>query len=296
MTDITVCVPAFNAEGVIERALRSIADQTVQADVEVLVCDDGSTDRTAEVVEALRDRIPGIRLIRNAENRGRPFTRNRLLSEASGRFLTWLDADDEKYPGMLAAQYDHLRAVERAGGEAALRGLLVFTNFHWLRPEMDQPKLISPPVSEDPMEPLLSAEFGGYLWLMMGLTETFRIAAPFDERLPRLQDLGFFIRFAELGGRFDRIEDEEPMCVYHKEDGGRDSAAVWKSWNRIWRHHRHHFESYGMENARRWRRHHYRVARRFARANADDITFWRIALFEVLFIVRGRFRRLLFDA
>ena len=294
--DVTVCIPAYNAEDVIERAIRSVAPQQGAGSIEVLVCDDGSTDRTSELVQKLQAEYPGIRLISNPTNRGRPFTRNRLLREARGRFLTWLDADDEKYPGMLAAQVAHLRTIERAAGPDAIRGLLVFTNFHWWRPEMKQPKLMTPVATDDPMEQLLNADFGGYLWLMLGLTETFRAAGPFDETLPRLQDLAFFIRFAELGGRFERVETEEPLCVYHKVDSGRDASAVWRSWNRIWRKYRHHYLSYGMRNARRWRRHHYRVARRYARANGDRATYWRIAAFEVLFVIRGRFRRLIFDA
>lgn len=294
--DITVCIPAYNAEDVIERAIRSVATQHEAGTIEVLVCDDGSTDRTAEIVKKLQAEYQGLRLISNPTNKGRPFTRNRLLYEARGRFMTWLDADDEKYPGMLAAQLGHLREIENSSGPDAIRGLLVFTNFHWWRPEMKRPKLMTPIATDNPMEQLLSAEFGGYLWLMMGLTETFRAAGPFDETLPRLQDLAFFIRFAELGGRFERVATEEPLCVYHKVDSGRDAAAVWQSWNRIWRKYRHHYLSFGMRNARRWRRHHYRVARRYARANDDRVMYWRIAIFEVLFVVRGRLRRVFFDA
>jgi hypothetical protein len=86
------------------------------------------------------------------------------------------------------------------------------------------------------------------------------------------------------------------LCIYYKDDGGRDASAVWRSWCRLWHHYRHHYESYGMDNARKWRRHHYRVARRFARNNGDSATYWRIAAWEILFIARGRFRRVLFDA
>jgi glycosyltransferase involved in cell wall biosynthesis len=294
--DVTVCVPAFNAEDVIERAIRSVADQVGAGSIEVLVCDDGSTDRTAEVVQRLQEEFPGVRLLSNPRNMGRPYTRNRLMTEARGRLLTWLDADDEKYPGMLAAQVDKLNDIGDALGPDAMRGVLVFTNFHWWRPTMDRPRLVTPEATDDPMEQLLSARFGGYLWLMMGLTDTWRAAGPFDESLPRLQDLAFFIRFAELGGRFERVDSEEALCVYHKDDAGRDAAAVWASWNRIWRKYRHHFESYGIGNARAWRRNHYRVARRFARANRDDLTFARVSVWELLFVVRGRLRRVLFDA
>lgn len=296
MTTLTVCIPAYNAADRVDRAIRSIATSEVDGDTEILICDDGSTDDTWLVLERLAAEIPEIRLLRNSTNLGRSATRNRLLREAQGRFLTWLDADDEKYPGMLCTQLDQLRQVEEAGGEQALDGLFVYTNYHWLRPSWDEPKLMAPEQPDDPMHALLDASFGGYLWLMMGLRSTFLEAGPFDERLPRLQDLGFFIRFAELGGRFERVATETPLCVYHKEDAGRDAMAVWRSWTRLWVRYRHHYVSYGMDNARRWRRHHYRVSRRFALANRDKVAFGWIAFLEILFVIRGRLRRVLFDA
>lgn len=296
MTTLTICIPAYNAHDHIERAIRSICVDEVDGEVEILVCDDGSTDDTRAIVERLSDEIHQIRLIANARNRGRPYTRNLLLQSARGRFLTWLDADDEKYPGMLRAQLDELGRVETELGTDHLDGLLVYTNYHWLRPDWSGPKLMAPEEPDDPMRSLLDASFGGYLWLMMGLRTTFLEAGPFDERLPRLQDLGYFIRFAELGGRFRRVDTEAPLCVYHKEDSGRGTMDVWRSWNRIWRTHRHHYVSYGMRNARKWRRHHYRVARRYARANDHSLALAWILGLEILFILRGRFRRLVFDA
>jgi glycosyltransferase involved in cell wall biosynthesis len=294
--ELTVCVPAFNAGSEIERAIRSIRVDEIAGGVEILVCDDRSTDDTWQVLERLSREVPQIRLLRNDRNRGRPFTRNRLLNEATGRFLAWLDADDEKYSGMLEAQLDHLRLVETDRGSDALSGLLVYTNYDWLRVGWDRPKLMAPQQPDDPMKSLLDSSFGGYLWLMMGLRTTFLAAAPFDERLPRLQDLGFFIRFAELGGRFERVEAEEPLCVYHKDDSGRGALEVWRSWNYIWRRYRHHFTSYGLVNARRWRRHHFRVARRYAKANSDSRAYVWIVFLEVVYVITGRFRRVVFDA
>lgn len=296
MIELTVCLPAYNALSHIERAIRSIRCDEVDGDVEILVCDDGSSDGTWDLLQRLAEELPQLRLLRNEQNLGRPATRNRLLREARGRFLTWLDADDEKYAGMLAAQLEHLRRVEAEEGAHRLEGLLVYTNYDWLREGWDKPKLMAPVEPADPMRSLLDASFGGYLWLMMGLRTTFLEAGPFDERLPRLQDLGFFIRFAELNGRFERVETDAPLCVYHKDDAGRGAIDVWRSWTRLWRRYRHHYTSYGMHNARRWRRHHYAVARRYARHNHDDVTFWWIVTLEVLFVIRGRFRRLIFDA
>lgn len=294
--DLTVCIPAYNAQEHLDAAIRSVADQVVDAEVEILVCDDGSTDGTAEALARLQQEYPNIRVITNAVNRGRPYARNRLLEQAQGRFLTWHDADDIKYPGMLAAQLHHLLKLEHEGGEEAVRGIVVYTNFHRWWSDTAEPTLVAPEQPDDPLEALLSARFDAYLWLTMGLTETYRAAGPFDEKMPRLQDLAYFVRFAELGGQFVHIVGDEPFCVYHKDDSGRGSNDVWKSWCRIWRLNRHHYKSYGMVNARRWRRHHYKVARRFAKANGDVAVWRKVALLEVLYVIRGRLRRVIFDA
>lgn len=290
MTDITVCIPAYNCAKDIGRAINSVLRQTLSANVEILICDDGSTDDTLRFLKELECEHSSVRVIRNDSNRGRPFSRNHLVKEARGKYLTWLDADDEKYPEMMAHQYALLEEVRLTEGEEALEGLLVFTNFDWKWPQMETPKQIKPPQDEYHMEHLLNASFGGYLWLMMGTTETFRTVGPFDEELPRLQDLDFFLRFVQMGGRFRRIETEEPQCIYYKDDRARGSAAVWRSWTRIWKKHRMLFDAYGHSNAANWRRHHHRVARRFAKANGEWATYYKIATSEIFHITKHKIR------
>lgn len=292
MTLLTVCIPAYNAEAPLERAIRSIRVEEVAGDVEILVCDDGSTDGTAALLDRLTVEIPQLRVLRNATNRGRPHTRNVLLQAARGDFLTWLDADDEKYPGMLRAQFEVFE--RRAEQGRAVDGVLVYTNYNWLPHDTSAPVLMeqTPPV--DPLHDLLEASFSGYLWLMLGTRRTFLAAAPFDERLPRLQDLGFLIRFAELGGRFERVETRAALCAYHKSDVGRSPFEIWRSWRRIWKRYRYHYVSYGMSNALAWRRHHYRVARRYARANGARFAAALLYLGEAAIVVRRRLRHTVF--
>lgn len=290
MVDISVCIPAYNCADTVGRAIESVLNQTVEAEVEILLCNDGSTDDTVAVIEALAKTNPNIRLLHNDRNRGRPYTRNHLIEKAAGTYVTWLDADDEKYPEMLAQQYAALEKIRLEEGEDTLEGTLVYCNFDWLWPDMDQPKFMQPPEAEYHMEHLLNASFGGYLWLMMGTAETFRIVGGFDLNLPRLQDLDFFIRFVQKGGVFRRVESEAPQCIYYKDDRARGAWAVWRSWGHIWNKHRLLFYAYGYENALKWRRHHYRVARRFAKNNADWTTYYRILAQEVFFLLRIQVR------
>ena len=89
---VTVVVPAFNEERYIARCLRSLLGQTLdRSQYEIVVVDDGSTDRTSEVVRSFGD---GIRLIINDENLGLPASLNIAIRSARTPFVVRVDADD----------------------------------------------------------------------------------------------------------------------------------------------------------------------------------------------------------
>lgn len=100
---ISVIIPVFNSEATIERAVMSVADQSVK-DIEILVCDDCSTDNSFDILKALSDDDPRIKLTRNAINRGAGLTRDTLLKQATGEYFAFLDSDDYWLPGKLDAQ------------------------------------------------------------------------------------------------------------------------------------------------------------------------------------------------
>jgi hypothetical protein len=99
---VSVVVPAWNAGRSIERALASVLSDG-RADVEAIVVDDGSTDDTVAIVEAIAARDPRVVLLRSPANEGVSSARNRALAAARGEWLTFLDADDRLLPGALAA-------------------------------------------------------------------------------------------------------------------------------------------------------------------------------------------------
>ena len=88
---VTVFIPAFNAERYIGESIASVVEQSFQ-DFSLLVIDDGSTDGTREIVEALASRDERVNLV-SRENRGRPATRNQGLEMASGDYLARNFAD-----------------------------------------------------------------------------------------------------------------------------------------------------------------------------------------------------------
>lgn len=87
---VSVLIPCYNAEKYIAEALRSVLQQTWR-NIEIIVVDDGSTDRSVEEIERLRsDRVQLIR----QENRGQTAALNACLGVARGDFIQYLDADD----------------------------------------------------------------------------------------------------------------------------------------------------------------------------------------------------------
>lgn len=94
----TVVIPLYNKEREIAATIRSVLAQTRLPD-EVLVIDDGSTDRSAEVVRAIAS--PRVRLLTQT-NAGVSAARNRGIAEARGEYIALLDADDVWEPGFLA--------------------------------------------------------------------------------------------------------------------------------------------------------------------------------------------------
>ena len=87
---VSVVVPAYNAGECIERAIESVLAQTF-CDYEVIVVDDGSTDNTAE---AVRKYGPKVQYIHQA-NAGVSVARNAAIAVAKGKWIAFLDADDE---------------------------------------------------------------------------------------------------------------------------------------------------------------------------------------------------------
>lgn len=114
MPRVTIAIPLFNKERYIAGTLESAVQQTFR-DLEVLVVDNCSTDRSYDIVEAHRD--PRIRLVRQPTNIGMIPNFNSALDQARGEFVKLLCADDLLAPESIAKQVE---ALDAAGPEASL--------------------------------------------------------------------------------------------------------------------------------------------------------------------------------
>lgn len=98
---VSIMVPAYNAEDSILRAIKSLRLQTYQ-NWECIVVDDGSEDKTSQLVESIKDNR--IELITLKNNMGRGYARQVALEACNGEFIAMLDSDDWYYPNKLQSQ------------------------------------------------------------------------------------------------------------------------------------------------------------------------------------------------
>lgn len=119
--EISVLIPAYNAEKTILAAVWSALNQDFNA-FEVVVLNDGSTDKTSELLENISD--VRLRVIQREKNTGIVHARNLLLQNTIAPFVAWLDADDVMLPGRLTLQYAFFQKhpeTDILGGFAELR-------------------------------------------------------------------------------------------------------------------------------------------------------------------------------
>jgi len=103
---VSVVIPAYNRAATISRAIQSVLAQTYQ-DFELIVVDDGSTDSTCDVVATMPDHR--IRLLHHEENLGAAAARNTGMTASNGKYIAWLDSDDEWLPEKLSIQLQALK-------------------------------------------------------------------------------------------------------------------------------------------------------------------------------------------
>ena len=109
---VTVLMPLYNGERYVREAVESILQQTWQ-DFELLIIDDGSSDKGPDIVSSMKDER--IVLLRNPRNIGVAATLNRGLAIARGRYIARMDADDISLPDRLKKQVQFMDAHPAVG-------------------------------------------------------------------------------------------------------------------------------------------------------------------------------------
>ena len=228
---VSVIIPCYNAERFLAETISSVLGQTFR-DIEVIAVDDGSTDRTREIVTQFDD--PRIRYMYQ-KNSGPAAARNTAIRAAMGEYIAPLDADDLALPHRLAAQLGVLEArpelsVVSSGYEwIDEQGRLVPWNNHsWQRwPELND---IGPWLFDCPFVPSATM-FRRDAWEDVG---------GFDEELIGPEDWSFWMRLVLAGHRLGWHRDV--VCLYRHRSGSvsqnaeRQMAMCAKTLLRVMEH------------------------------------------------------------
>jgi glycosyltransferase involved in cell wall biosynthesis len=198
-------MPAYNAERLIGEAIESLQTQTYPS-WELIVVDDGSTDRTAEIVNEHTDlRIKCI----HQENRGEAAARNTALEHVRGEFLSFLDADDRYLPFHLELAVDYLSTHLEQDG--------VYTDGFYIDVQGNRLQTLSSrrrgPFQGDLFEEAVygSDVFGPPACVVLRTSMVTQLGLRFDESIVIGPDWDFFTKFAE-GAQFGYLK--ENTCEY----------------------------------------------------------------------------------
>lgn len=127
MLFLSVIIPAYNEEGRISETLFDVDEYLKRQnyEYEIIVVDDGSTDKTAEVVGNLLSRIKNLSLIINEKNRGKGYAVKRGLLAAKGKYRLFMDADNSTSINQIEKLLSELPKCHIAIGSRAVRGAIL---------------------------------------------------------------------------------------------------------------------------------------------------------------------------
>jgi len=100
---VSIITPTFNSQKFIEQTINSVLEQSYN-NWELIIIDDGSSDKTVDTIKGYTSKHPNIFLIANKTNQGAGLSRNKGIQAAKGDFITFLDADDLWNPNKLDVQ------------------------------------------------------------------------------------------------------------------------------------------------------------------------------------------------
>ncbi|TYL39511.1 glycosyl transferase family 2 [Natronococcus pandeyae] len=223
MALVSVIIPTYNREETVSRAIDSVLAQTVDT-VEVVVVDDGSTDDTEDVLESYDDER--VRPIYHETNQGANVARNTGIEHARGKYVAFLDSDDEWRAEKLEAQLDVLEkrssewvaaycdfTFELTSPVDRLRGLAASV----LSRADDQAQMEG---GEELIGEILADNVHtGAGSTLLVRTDVAREVGGFDETLDRFQDPEFVLRILDVG---KLAYVDEPLVV--REETGTPPA------------------------------------------------------------------------
>lgn len=194
--DVSIIIPAYNASATLRGQLEAIRQQSDSADLEVLLCDNGSSDDTSAIASTYADAGMRLRVIDASARRGPSAARNIGAAHARGRLLLFCDSDDIVDPGWVVAMVHALGVADLAAG--ALDAASLNTHNH---------ASVTWAVSAE-IRMRFWPRFGAGASSNLGIrAHVFTAVGGFDERLQTGEDVDLCWRVQLAGFSFARTND-----------------------------------------------------------------------------------------
>jgi hypothetical protein len=223
---VSVIIPCFNQAPFLGEAITSVLAQTYPY-FELIVVDDGSTDKTADVATA----YPGVRCIRQA-NQGLAAARNTGLRGSQGAYLVFLDADDRLLPQALEAGIRHVQTVPDC---AFVAGHFRYINSDGSRSKEDAQE----PIAPDPYLAFLQGNYVAMHAAVMYRRVALEAVGGFNPSLAACEDYDLYLRLAR---EFPVVRYDEVVAEYRQHTGNmsRDPALMLQTALAVLRAQWHH--------------------------------------------------------
>ena len=207
---ISVVIPTKDRATFLVRAIESVLYQDYNQ-LEIIVVDDGSTDGTYELVQ---NKYPQIRLIRNDVSAGGAMARNMGAEQAKGKYIAFLDSDDEWLPDHLSSKIEFIKKQGASG---------VFGSFFLIGAEHDFEVKFAPWREQSIGDMILGNQrFDCRTSTFVFKREPF-LKVKFDNEMPKHQDWDLAIRFARL---YPLALDRLPTVRIHVSRENRMSSSL----------------------------------------------------------------------
>ncbi|KGQ27199.1 acetylgalactosaminyl-proteoglycan 3-beta-glucuronosyltransferase [Gallibacterium anatis] len=198
---VSIYIPAYNCAGYIQRCVDSALNQTV-TDLQVCICDDGSTDKTLSLVKQLYGNNPRVKIV-SRENGGIAAASNTAVSIADGYYIGQLDSDDYLEPDAVELCLNEflrdksLVCVYTTNRNVNPNGTLIENGYNW---------------SEFSREKLTTAMIVHHF--RMFTIRAWKLTSGFDEKIENSIDYDIFLKLSEVG-KFKHINKISYNRVLH---------------------------------------------------------------------------------
>lgn len=206
---VSVVIPAYNAAEWIAETLDSVLQQT-HKDLEIVVVDDGSTDRTIEVAEECLKKGAVPYRILSQPNKSAAAARNRGWQVARGSWIQFLDADDLLHPQKLELQIAESSRRPEADVIYSDWQRLVWTSAGWSRHE----EIRVTEIGRDPLADVLSDKNFLQLGSQIFRASVLRFVGGFDSAHVPVEDVGLCVKIAMARGSFVKAHSTGPLSWY----------------------------------------------------------------------------------